>query len=177
MPTPRLRPPSSEGLWAGDAQVRLPVRRSTATRELVKRILIALGLLLAITLIVYLDRDAYVDNTAHDGVSLIDALYYATVTMTTTGYGDITPLAAHARLLNTLLVTPIRIAFLILVVGTTVEVLANEGRRAMMDSQWRKTLRNHTVLIGYGTMGQSAVSTLRRNGVPSEKILDRKSVV
>lgn len=171
MPTPRFRPGLSDGTWAGDAQVRLPARRSTASKELLKRILLALVLLLAITFIVYVDRDAYIDNTAHDGVSFIDSLYYATVTMTTTGYGDITPLAPHARMLNALLVTPIRIAFLILLVGTTVEVLANEGRRAMMDSQWRKTLRNHTVLIGYGTMGQSAVATLRRNGVPSEKIL------
>ena len=41
--------------------------------------------------LVYFDRDAYTDNW--DGsVSLIDAIYYATVTITTTGYGDITPI-------------------------------------------------------------------------------------
>lgn len=157
--------------WSGRAQVHLPARTSTATGELVKRMLIALGLLMMIALLVWFDRDAYSDNVAHDGVSFIDALYYATVTMTTTGYGDITPVAAHARLINTIIVTPIRIAFLVLLVGTTVEVLANEGRRALMDSQWRKTLRNHTVVIGYGTMGASAVATLQRNGVPVERIL------
>lgn len=157
--------------WAGRAQVYLPARFSTPARELVKRLGIALGLLMIIALLVWFDRGAYSDNVSHDGVSFIDALYYATVTMTTTGYGDITPVSDHARLINTVIVTPVRIAFLVLLVGTTVEVLANEGRRALMDSQWRKTLRNHTVVIGYGTMGASAVATLQRNGVPVEKIL------
>jgi voltage-gated potassium channel len=131
----------------------------------------ALLLVLAITLLVWFDRGAYRDMANNDGVSFIDALYYATVTMTTTGYGDIVPVADHSRLINTFLVTPLRVAFLVLLVGTTVEVLANEGRRALMDAQWRKNLRNHTVVIGYGTMGQSAASTLVSNGVPEDRIV------
>ena len=157
--------------WAGRAQVYLPARASTPGLELIKRLALALGLLMVIALLVWFDRGSYSDNVSHDGISFIDALYYATVTMTTTGYGDITPVSDHARLINTIVVTPIRIAFLVLLVGTTVEVLANEGRRALMDSQWRKTLRNHTVVIGYGTMGASAVATLQRNGVPVERIV------
>lgn len=171
MARPRLRFGPSDIPWAGRAQVHLPARASTAAAELIKRLLIALGLLLIIALVVWFDRDAYSDNVNNDGVSFIDALYYATVTMTTTGYGDITPVAVHARLINTIIVTPIRIAFLVLLVGTTVEVLANEGRRALMDSQWRKTLRNHTVVVGYGTMGASAVATLLRNGVSPDRIV------
>lgn len=157
--------------WAGQALVRLPARTSTPLAELAKRALIAVGLVLLITLIVYVDRESYVDHAAKDGVSFLDAFYYATVTMTTTGYGDITPVSDHARMINALVVTPIRIAFLVLLVGTTVEVLANEGRRALKDSQWRKTMRNHTVVIGYGTMGASAVATLLRNNVPPERIV------
>jgi voltage-gated potassium channel len=91
--------------------------------------------------------------------------------MTTTGYGDITPVLPHARIINVFVVTPIRIAFLVLLVGTTVEVLANEGRRALQDSRWRKTMRNHTVVIGYGTTGQSATATLLRSGLPPERIV------
>ena len=61
----------------------------------------------------------------YDGqVSLIDAIYYATVTISTTGYGDITPIAQHARIINAIVVTPLRIGFLVLLVGTTLEVLA-----------------------------------------------------
>lgn len=155
----------------GTAQVRLPSRRTSAMRALLTRILIGLGLLTLLTLIVFFDRDAYADNVAHDGVSFLDALYYATVTMTTTGYGDITPVLPHARLINVFVVTPIRIAFLVLLVGTTVEVLANEGRRALLDSRWRRSMRNHTVVIGYGTTGQSATATLLRGHLPMEKVV------
>ncbi|MDR1791085.1 MAG: potassium channel family protein [Propionibacteriaceae bacterium] len=168
---PKIRFQPSEKPWASRLQVRLPARATSAWRELVKRFGMALLLVLAIALIVWLDRDAYADLANHDGVNLIEAFYYATVTMTTTGYGDIVPVTDHARLINAIIITPIRIAFLVLLVGTTVEVLANEGRRALMDAQWRKNLRSHTVVIGFGTMGQSAVKTLIANGVPTERIV------
>lgn len=151
--------------------VSLPRVTVSPFRELAKRILFALGLLLLSTLIVWFDRGSYVDNTAHDGVSFLDAIYYSTVTITTTGYGDITPVTPHARLINALIVTPLRIAFLVLLVGTTIEVLANEGRRRMTDSKWRRKMRNHTVVIGYGTKGRSAVATLRRNDIPADRIV------
>lgn len=32
-------------------------------------------------------------------------------------------------------------------------------------------MRAHTLVLGYGTMGRSAVATLRRHGVPAEKIV------
>lgn len=153
------------------AQVRLPSRTINPTRELLLRLLMALGLVLLLTLIVYLDGEAYTDHAGGDGVSFVDALYYATVTMTTTGYGDITPVLPHARLINVFVVTPIRIAFLVLLVGTTVEVLANKGREALRDARWRKKMRNHTVVLGYGTTGQSATATLLRGGTPAEKIV------
>jgi len=171
MEGPGVRFGRARAPWVGLAQVRLPGRRRSWAAELLWRMALALGLLLVLTLIVYVDRDAYVDHAAGDGVSFLDALYYATVTMTTTGYGDITPVADHARLINTLIVTPIRIAFLVLLVGTTVEVLANEGRRALADSRWRKTMRNHTVVIGFGTTGQSAVQTLMRGGLTADRIV------
>lgn len=151
--------------------VSLPARSSTAGGELGRRVLIGLGILILNTLIVYLDRGGYVDHAAADGVSLIDAFYYTTVTITTTGYGDITPVAWHSRLINAFVVTPLRVVFLVLLVGTTLEVLANAGRRAILDSRWRKNMRAHTLVLGYGTMGRSAVATLRRHGVPAEKIV------
>lgn len=153
--------------WAGrggrQALVTLPARRRAPLAELGRRGLLALVLLLTTTFLVWLDRDAYADNVNADGVNFLDALYYATVTMTTTGYGDITPTADHARLLNAILITPMRVLFLVLLVGTTIEVLANEGRRMILDARWRKHMRNHIVIIGFGTKGRSAVATLRRS--------------
>lgn len=167
----RLRSRRGTAPWNSLVRVRLPARRRSAARELLFRMGLATGMLLLLTLTVYLDRDAYADHATGAPVGFVDALYYATVTMTTTGYGDITPITSSSRLLNALVVTPIRIAFLVLLVSTTVEVLANEGRRALLDARWRKTMRNHTVVIGYGTTGQSATATLLRGSVTSDRIV------
>ncbi|MCG6566563.1 potassium channel family protein [Tessaracoccus sp. Y36] len=151
--------------------VSLPRITSSPFKELARRGALALILLLISTMLVWLDNDAYRDNTAQDGVSFIDAIYYSTVTVTTTGYGDITPVATHARLINALVITPLRIGFLVLLVGTTIEVLANEGSRSIKDNLWRRTMRNHVVVIGYGTKGRSAVNTLRRQGQKPDRIV------
>lgn len=151
--------------------VSLPRITSSPFKELGRRALLALALLLLSTFIVWIDGESYVDNTAGDGISFIDALYYSTVTLTTTGYGDITPMAPHARLINALIITPVRVGFLVLLVGTTIEVLTKEGSRSIRDSLWRKRMRNHVVVIGYGTKGRSAVNTLRRQGEAADKIV------
>jgi len=156
--------------WGNQALVSLPARTSTPAKELAKRGALALLLLAVIVGLVYFDRDSYTDN--YDGaVSFIDSVYYATVTITTTGYGDITPVEPHARVLNAIFVTPLRIMFLVLLVGTTLEVLANEGRRIFRDNRWRKTMRNHVVVVGYGTKGKSAVGTLEDNGTNPAQIV------
>ena len=54
------------------------------------RIGIALGLILFVALLTYVGRDGYVDPE-DDAVSLLDAFYYSTVSITTTGYGDVRP--------------------------------------------------------------------------------------
>ena len=79
--------------------MRLPTVAENPVKELVRRALLALAIIALNSFIVWLDRDSYSDNVNGDGVSLIDAIYYATVTVTTTGYGDITPVSQHARLL------------------------------------------------------------------------------
>ena len=104
-------------------------------------------------------------------VTLVDSIYYATVTLSTTGYGDIAPFAPHSRLINAFVVTPLRIAFLVLLIGTTLEVLATQGREMSRISRWRKSMDDHVVVIGYGTKGRSAVETLKNNGVDPERIV------
>lgn len=157
--------------WSDPTLVSLPQRQSSPGRQLAMRGLLALGLLALVVLIVFIDRDSYQDNNADGKVSLIDAIYYATVTITTTGYGDITPVTPHARIINAILITPLRIAFLVLLVGTTLEVLATQGRRIFLDSRWRKRMRNHVVVIGFGTKGRSAVQTLTDSTMPTNQVV------
>ncbi|HSU37469.1 MAG TPA: potassium channel family protein [Propionibacteriaceae bacterium] len=164
------RPDGRNRGWTHDALVSLPARTASPQVELLRRGLLALGLLVIIVGLVWFDRDSYTDNWDQD-VSLIDAIYYATVTITTTGYGDITPVAPHARVLNAIVVTPLRIMFLVLLVGTTLEVLANQGRRMFQDGRWRKRMRNHVVVVGFGTKGRSAVETLEGNGINPAQVV------
>ncbi len=153
-------------------RVRLPVVVRSPWWELGRRLLMALAVLTVTVVIVYLDRDHYVDNNDPTGqVDLVDALYYTTVTLSTTGYGDIAPFTSGARLVNVFIITPLRIAFLVLLIGTTIEVLASQGRETFRAARWRKHMEDHVVVIGYGTKGRSAVETLVNNGVPKESIV------
>jgi voltage-gated potassium channel len=121
-------------------------------------------------LIVWVDRGGYHDN-ADGTVDFLDSVYYATVTLSTTGYGDIVPYSAGARLTNVLLVTPLRVLFLIILVGTTLEVLTERTREEWRQNRWRSTLRDHTVVIGYGTKGRSAAQTLCATGLRKEQLV------
>ena len=150
--------------------IQLPAGYVSPLNQIGKRVLVALMLLLLVVAVVFIGRDGYRDN-AGGPLSLLDALYYATVSITTTGYGDITPVTPGARLVNVLLVTPLRVAFLIVLVGTTLEVLATRSREQWRISRWRSRLRNHTVVVGYGTKGRSAVDTLLNGGIPAEQIV------
>jgi voltage-gated potassium channel len=135
-----------------------------AVRRILRRVVIAVSLIVFVALLTYLGRDGYVD-AEEDEVSLLDSFYYATVSVTTTGYGDIRPVSDTARLLTTLLVTPARVLFLIVLVGTTLELLAERTREAYRFIRWRKTLQNHTIICGYGTKGRAAIHELQARGL------------
>jgi voltage-gated potassium channel len=128
-----------------------------------RRLLLAFLLISFVAIWVRLDNNDYRDSY-DTGVSLLDAFYYATVSVTTTGYGDIVPTANGARLFTTVVVTFARVAFLILLVGTTVEVATQKGREAISQRRWRKRVKDHTIVCGYGTKGRSAVKTLIAQG-------------
>ncbi|MSZ76393.1 MAG: Ion channel protein [Actinobacteria bacterium] len=167
-------PEDRSDLTAGGKRglLSLPDRARSPWWELGRRLLMATGILVGTVLIVWFDRKGYRDgNDPTNTISLIDAIYYTTVTLSTTGYGDIAPVADHARLINAFVITPARIAFLVLLIGTTLEVLASQGREMIRVSRWRKHMSKHVVVIGYGTKGRSAVETLVNNGLDREGIV------
>ncbi len=139
----------------------MPDSTVTPLVSLLRRLAIAVGALVATALIVYFGRDGYVDNNAEGSpISLLDAFYYSTVSVSTTGYGDIVPVSDSARLWTTIVVTPLRLIFLITFVGTTVELLTERSRQSFRIERWRSKVRDHTIVVGYGTKGRAAVQTL-----------------
>ena len=152
--------------------VSLPDRGISPWWALGRRLLMAVAILSVTVALVYFDRDGYVDSNDPTGeVGFIDSIYYTTVTLSTTGYGDIAPVAPHSRLINAFVVTPLRIAFLVLLIGTTLEVLASQGREMFRIARWRKRMGAHVVVVGYGTKGRAAVDTLVNNGQDRESIV------
>ncbi|GIH25456.1 NAD-binding protein of Kef-type K+ transporter [Acrocarpospora phusangensis] len=153
-----------------DEGIRLPRISVSPLRAVLRRIWYAFAALGLVFLLVAVDRDGYRDT--YDGeVSVLDALYYATVTVSTTGYGDITPVSDTARLINILAVTPLRIVFLVVLVGTTLEVLTQRTREEFLANRWRSRLSGHTVVVGYGTKGRAAIRTLLDNERAKESIV------
>jgi voltage-gated potassium channel len=149
--------------------LRIPEKFVSPFNRIFRRVLYALLALFAAVLIVYIDRDGY--HVQENQMSFLDCLYYATVSLSTTGYGDITPFTPSARLINVLVITPVRVAFLIVLIGTTVETLTAASRQALKIQRWRNSVRNHTVVIGYGTKGKTAVAAMVGDGVPPGEIV------
>jgi len=56
--------------------------------------------------------------------------------------------------------TPLRVLFLIVLVGTTLEVLTERSRQVFKVKRWRNKVHDHTVVIGFGTKGRSAVAAM-----------------
>jgi len=152
--------------------LRLP--ETSPVPALVRRTLLALALILAVVVVIWFDRDGLRDH-AHDGrpLGLTDVLYFTIVSLTTLGYGDISPVTAEARLLNALLLTPIRIFLWVLFLGTAYEmsVLRLNLRKERHMTELRERLNDHVIVCGYGVKGRAIVAELIAHGQDRENIV------
>ena len=160
--------PDAEALIA---RIRLPTKVIGPVRNIGFRLLIAVLALVAAAVIVYMEGDCYADRGDIGGITWVDAFYYATVSLSTTGYGDIVPVCESARLANIFIITPLRFLFLIVLVGTTIEVLTRKTREEFRTTRWRQRVHDHTVIVGFGVKGRSAARMLLDSGVPPLSIV------
>ncbi len=152
------------------AGVQLAHEEESPVRQVWRRVVFAFFILALTVAVIYLDRDGYRDGD-DVGLTLLDSIYYATVTLSTTGYGDITPITPSARLVNILFITPLRITFLLVLIGTTLEALTARSREEFRIRRWRSRMRQHVIVCGYGTKGRSAIRSLQALGTPLDKIV------
>jgi voltage-gated potassium channel len=174
----RFRIQPSDG--PGSGRLRFSSNRFGPVANIALRLGIAVAALLITALTVYLERGCYADRGLTGTLTPLDAIYYATVSLSTTGYGDIVPVCESSRLANVLIITPLRFLFLIVLVGTTVEVLTRRTREEFRSSRWRKNVQDHTVIIGFGVKGRSAARTIVDSGVEPKSIVivseDREAI-
>jgi voltage-gated potassium channel len=123
------------------------------------RVALVLGLLLLAVLVHWLERDGLKDT--HDGVvDFLDILYFTSISITTTGYGDIVPVSPEARMFDAFVVTPIRIFFVLIFVGTAYNLVFRRSWEKWRMERIQRNLSDHIIIAGSGTSGSEALDEL-----------------
>jgi voltage-gated potassium channel len=134
------------------------------------RLAIMAGLLGLLILIHWLERDGLKDM--YDGqVSFLDVIYFTMISATTTGYGDIVPVANSTRLFDAIVVTPIRVLFLLILAGSAYSFVAQRSWERFVMKRIQRTLRDHILVAGFGTKNSRAVKELIDLGAEPQDIV------
>jgi len=129
-----------------------------------------LTLIFFVVMIHWADRAGLQDS--HDGhVSFLDIVYFTMISVTTTGFGDIVPVSDRARLVEAVIVTPIRLAVLYIFVGTAYNFLIKRSWERWRMAQIQKHLTGHIVVLGFGISGSQAVAELVDRGTDPGNIV------
>ncbi|WP_126173181.1 potassium channel family protein [Altericroceibacterium xinjiangense] len=149
-----------------------PAQRATPLRRAVKvpvwadvaiRLFAAVGLIFLVVMVHYFDREGLVDNV--DGhVSFLDVVYFTMISITTTGFGDIAPVSDRARLVEAVIVTPIRLAVIFIFIGTAYTFVIRRTWEKWRMARIQDQLTDHVVVLGFGISGSEAVRELIARG-------------
>jgi voltage-gated potassium channel len=139
-------------------------------RTLLLRLLVVLSMFAVVILAFWVDRDGLRDNT-DDHVSFTDVVYFSMVTMTTVGYGDIIPVSDRARIVDALLVTPIRLFIWLVFIGTTYQLVLQQLVEDFRMRRLQARLENHVIVCGFGHSGACAAHELVVRGIDKRQIL------
>jgi voltage-gated potassium channel len=118
----------------------------------------------------WFERDGLRDSFDNH-VGFVDVVYFTMISITTTGYGDIVPVAPHTRLYDALVVTPIRIFFVLIFIGTAYTFVFRRTWDKWRMKRLQRTLCDHVVVAGFGTSGSETVDELIARGVSPDEIV------
>jgi voltage-gated potassium channel len=93
------------------------------------------------------------------------------ISATTTGYGDIVPVTERARLFDALVVSPIRIFFLLILAGTAYTFVIKRSWNRWVMRMIQKNLRDHIIIAGYGVSNAKAMAELLTRGTDPKNIV------
>jgi len=97
--------------------------------------------------------------------TLADAFYYAIVTASTVGYGDITPVSQKARLFGISVVVLGTASFAVAlgsVLGPAIEARFSRALGTMTETQY-DLLEDHIVVLGYGELTEPLLEELQKD--------------
>jgi len=149
---------------------RLLKPRVKPERVLLTRVVVLVSLVAAIMTVFWLDRDGLKDNL-DDHLSFSDIAYFTAVTVTTVGYGDIVPVTDRARIIDALVVTPLRLIIWLVFVGTAYELVLQRWIEERRMNRLQNRLAGHIIICGYGHAGRTAASEALAQGTAHDQIL------
>jgi voltage-gated potassium channel len=82
------------------------------------------------------------------------------ISVTTTGFGDIAPVSDQARMVEAMIVTPIRFAVFFIFVGTAYNFIIRRSWEKWRMARIQEQLEDHIIVLGYGVSGSEAVGEL-----------------
>ncbi|AJP72007.1 potassium channel family protein [Sphingomonas hengshuiensis] len=118
----------------------------------------------------WLERDGLKDM-ADGHVSFLDIIYFTSISITTTGYGDIVPVTTSARMFDALVVTPIRIFVVLLFIGTAYNFVLKRTWEKWRMAAIQRNLTGHIIVAGFGKTGSEAVDELVARGTDPAKFV------
>ncbi len=131
---------------------------------------LAFGLIGLVVLIHWIDR-AGLKDTYDNHISFLDVVYFTMISITTTGFGDIAPVSDSARLVEAVIVTPVRIAVLFIFVGAAYDFVIKRSWEKWRMARIQEQLTDHVVVLGYGVSGSQSVGELIERGVNPRSIV------
>jgi voltage-gated potassium channel len=139
-------------------------------RQLGIRIAIMFALLFFIIAFHWFERGSLKDN-ADGQISFADVIYFTMISATTTGYGDIVPVTERARLFDALVVTPIRVFFLLILAGTAYTFVIKRTWNRWLMRLIQRNLRDHVLLAGFGVSNDKALEELLARSTDPRRIV------
>ena len=151
----------------------MTLRRRAASSEWKQfglRMAVLAAMIIFIVSFHWFERDSLHDNYDNH-VSFYDVIYFTMISATTTGYGDVVPVTERARLFDALVVTPIRVFFLLLLAGTAYTFIIKQTWNRWLMKLIQKNLSDHILLAGFGISNDKALEELLARGTPPRRIV------
>lgn len=102
---------------------------------------------------------------------LVTAVYYAIVTMSTVGYGDITPQTSEAKLFTVSIIILGVAVFATSLTAVIAPMVSNSLQRIVNRKRSSMKRENHFVVIGNGSLAINTARELARRGHPVTRLL------